>query len=83
MNVVSRRIALCASAAGLVGAAASLRGNRNTVVAATAPAQLLRAVVRLKGAKFEFREEEGRDLGDFVSTTGGFTQACSRTTVAG
>jgi hypothetical protein len=68
--------------AGLAGAAA-LKINQNSVVAATAPAQLLKAVVTLNGVRYEFREEQGKDLGDFVSTIGGFTQACIRTDVVG
>jgi len=81
MKVFNRRFALCAGAASFAGVA-GLK-FRSSAVAATPPAQLLKAVVTLNGTKYEFRQESGRDMGDFVSTIGNFTQACVRTEVTG
>jgi hypothetical protein len=46
--------------------------------AAAAP---LHVVLLIDGRTFTFREQDGRDLGDFVSEIGGFTQRCIRTDV--
>jgi len=81
MTLFSRRHALCAGVAGV--AAAMTIKVQSGAVAQTAPAQLLKAVVTLAGVQYEFREEKGQALGDFVSTIGDFTQACTRTEVAG
>lgn len=43
----------------------------------------MRAVVSIDGHTFEYREDQGRDLGDFVSTIGNFTQRCVRADAAG
>jgi hypothetical protein len=56
------------------------------LVATTARAQTasdLSAVISLNGQTFTFQETAGRDLGDFVSTIGDFTQRCVRTDVGG
>lgn len=43
----------------------------------------LTATVSLNGRSYVFREDQGTDLGDFVSDIGGFTQRCVRSEVAG
>ncbi|MHB1204530.1 MAG: hypothetical protein ACYCZX_03105, partial [Rhodospirillaceae bacterium] len=43
----------------------------------------LSARVTLGGTIYEYREDAGVDLGDFVSGIGGFTQRCVRCDVAG
>src|SRR3954470_19830421 len=43
----------------------------------------LKATVVLNGASYTFSEDQGQDLGDFVSSIGGFTQRCVRATVSG
>jgi hypothetical protein len=48
--------------------------------AATLP---LQAVVTLNGSTYTFSEDQGQDLGDFVSSIGGFTQRCVRATAPG
>lgn len=81
MVVFSRRTALWAGVAGV--AVATAVNLQSRALAATAPENLLRAVVTINGAVYDFREAQGRDVGDFVSTIGGFTQACIRTEVTG
>ena len=70
-----RRRLLTMSALG-IGAAAF--GKH--AFAAAAP---LKAVVRMAGKTYEFREENGTALGDFVSLYGGFTQGCTRVRISG
>ena len=43
----------------------------------------LTATVTLDGRSYVYREDQGTDLGDFVSDIGGFTQRCIRSEVAG
>ena len=50
---------------------------------AAADAAPLSVVVQINGQNFGYRQIDGTDLGDFVSTIGGFTQRCIRTNVAG
>lgn len=52
------------------------------MAAAQSATPTLRALVTLAGATYEFKEETGQDLGDFVSTIGNFTQRCIRSEVA-
>jgi hypothetical protein len=75
MTNVTRRGAIGIGAAGVIGLKAGL------ATAQTAPATL-RATVTISGTTYEFKEENGQDLGDFVSTTGNFTQRCIRCEVA-
>ena len=78
MTKIGRREALG------VGLAALLTPAIQPARAQTAPvANLLKAVVTLNGQTYEYREENGRDLGDFVSPIGGFTQRCVRVDVSG
>jgi hypothetical protein len=79
MTKNSRRQILRTGVAGI--AVLSVKGT--VAMAATPAAKLLRAEITLGGRKFEFREELGRDLGNFVSPIGGFTQGCIRTDVSG
>src|SRR4051812_24846010 len=77
---ISRRKALGAS----LGVAASV----GTVVGGAGRAQAivqppLKAVITLGGIVYTFNETDGRDLGNFVSDIGGFTQRCVRTDVSG
>jgi hypothetical protein len=51
--------------------------------AAVDPTKLLSAIVTINGTVYEYKEEQGQDLGDFVSTIGGFTQRCVRCDMAG
>ncbi|MGE4064057.1 MAG: hypothetical protein AB7E79_11885 [Rhodospirillaceae bacterium] len=74
MTNISRRGAIGIGAAGVMG----LTAGRAS--AQTAPT--LKAVVTLAGTTYEFKEENGQDLGDFVSTIGNFTQRCIRCEVA-
>jgi hypothetical protein len=76
MTMLRRREALAAGIGGLVAVGL-------TPARAADPATLLKAIVTLKGKTYEFREENGVDLGDFVSPVGGFTQRCVRADVAG
>jgi len=80
MKVFNRRSVLWAGVAGAAGAAA-LRIRSGAIAAA--PAVVLKAVVTIAGAKYEFRQDQGTDLGDFVSTIGALTQACVRIEVTG
>ena len=43
----------------------------------------LRAVITMNGQTYDYREEQGADLGDFVSGFANFTQRCVRATVSG
>jgi hypothetical protein len=81
MKAHTRRFALGAGVAAL--AATATLNRRSPIEAATPPAQLLKVVVKLNRATYEFREEQGDQLGDFVSTIGGFTQGCVRAKSAG
>ncbi len=42
----------------------------------------LKAVITYKGQSYTYDESTGRDMGDFVSDIGGFTQRCIRSEVA-
>jgi len=84
MNGISRRRALRTGAAGLAAAAATAGFNKSGIAAiSNTSAVPLRAIVTLGGATYEYRENLGKPLGDFVSTIGGFTQACIRSDVSG
>lgn len=63
-----------------LGAASLAALKIGAVQAAAGP---LRAVVTLNGATYEFREEQGRDMGDFSPGFAPFTQRCVRATSAG
>ena len=62
-------------------------GVGGAVAAGILPARgaepLLKAVVSLQGRNYEFRQENGVDLGDFASPIGGFTQRCIRVDLPG
>lgn len=75
MSKVTRRGAIGIGAAGVIGL------NAGISVAQTA-APTLKATVTHAGKIYEFKEENGQDLGDFVSTIGKFTQRCIRSEVA-
>lgn len=75
MSKVTRRGAIGIGAAGVIGL------NAGISVAQTA-APTLKATVTYAGKTYEFAEENGQDLGDFVSTIGKFTQRCIRSEVA-
>jgi hypothetical protein len=75
MTKISRRGAIGIGAAGVIG----LKAGIATAQSAT---PTLTAVVTLAGVTYEFKEENGQDLGDFVSTIGNFTQRCIRSEVA-
>lgn len=77
MMNVSRRSLLGTSAAGL--ALFSVGSTFGTTV----PQPPLKAVVTIGGQSYEYREDAGTNLGDFVSEIGGFTQGCVRCEVAG
>lgn len=77
----SRRIALGAGLLTL--AAAGQVVNPVRAFASAAPQPPLRAIVTIGGVTYEYREEQGSNLGDFTSVIGGFTQACIRTRAAG
>jgi hypothetical protein len=74
---LKRRAVFGLGAAGLVVAGTSSRAL------AASTGQNLKAEVTLGGKVFVFRQEDGVSLGDFVSSTGGFTQACIRVRAAG
>jgi hypothetical protein len=44
---------------------------------------VLRAVITIGANTYEVRQDQGQDLGNFVSDIGGFTQRCVRADVAG
>jgi hypothetical protein len=44
---------------------------------------ILRAVVTIGASSYEVREDQGQDLGNFISEIGGFTQRCTRADVPG
>ena len=79
MTKINRRGALGVGLAALLTPAA-MQSARAQSAPTTA---LLKAVVTIGTQTFEYREENGRDLGDFVSTIGGFTQRCVRVDVSG
>jgi len=81
MNGITRRYALGAGIAG-VAIAAGIKVQKSAI-AADLPALPLKVVVRLGGVNYEYREELGTKLQDFVSTIGGFTQTCVRSQVSG
>ena len=64
-----------------MGVAAATVSRFHSARAATYPP--LSATVTLNGQSFVFREDQGTDLGDFVSDIGGFTQRCIRSEVPG
>lgn len=70
MTTITRRGAIGIGAAGIV-TIGSLGARAQT-------SPQLRAVITISGQTHEFRQENGQDLGDFVSTIGGFTQRCIR-----
>lgn len=74
MELLHRRSAL------KLGLAAAVATNISPAYAAPSP---LTATVTLGGKTFQFRQESGQELGDFVSEIGGFTQRCIRCEVAG
>jgi hypothetical protein len=65
--------------AGLGAGLIALTGVKGAQ-AQTAPSTsgLLRVVATINGTATEYRQENGVDLGDFVSAIGGFTQRCIR-----
>lgn len=68
--------------AGLGAGVAALTGIKSPAQAADVSGTL-RAVVTINGVATEYRQEDGTDLGDFVSAIGGFTQRCIRVDAAG
>ncbi len=74
MTNISRRGAIGIGAAGIVGLQAGI-ATAQTVT------PTLKAVVTLAGQTYEFKEETGQNLGDFVATIGNFTQRCVRSEV--
>lgn len=79
MTGVGRREVL---GAGVCAGVVALSGvNASAQTADTSG--LLRAVVTIGGVATEYRQENGADLGDFVSAIGGFTQRCIRVDAAG
>ncbi len=74
MTNISRRGAIGIGAAGIVGLQAG-------IAVAQTVTSTLKAVVTVAGQTYEFKEETGQNLGDFVSTTGNFTQRCVRSEV--
>jgi hypothetical protein len=75
MTKFSRRGAIGVGAAGIVGLKTGIAS------AQTAPTTL-RAVVSYAGKTYEYAEATGKDLGDFVSTIGNFTQRCVRSEIS-
>lgn len=75
MSGINRRNALGVGAAGV--AALNTRPLR-----AQAAASALKAVVTIAGRSYEFREEAGQDLGDYVPPSRAFVQRCVRAEVA-
>ncbi len=71
--MLTRRKILGGASAGIAIASSS------SVFAQTST---LSAVVTLNGQTFSFTESSGRDLGDFISSIGGFTQRCVRSSAA-
>ena len=71
MTKVDRRSALGIGAAGIVAL------NMRTL-AAQESLPALKTVVTVAGRSYEFREENGHDLGDFASPIGNFVQRCIR-----
>jgi hypothetical protein len=69
-------------ALGVVGLAA-LAGTNAAMAQTVDTSTMLRAVVTIGTASYEYRQENGKDLGDFVSTIGNFTQGCIRVDVQG
>lgn len=78
---ISRRHILSTGAAGL--AAATTFNSLQIATASTYPDAPLMVVATIDGANYEHRENLGKDLGDFVSEIGGFTQGCVRSVVPG
>ena len=77
-SVTGKRI----SRRNVVGAGVGAIVGTSLVGSARAAGVPLRAVVTIDGRSFEHREESGRDLGNFVSTIGNFTQRCVRADAA-
>lgn len=75
MTGVNRRNALGVGAAGI---AALNFGS----FPARAAGGSLKAVVRIGGRSYEYREEAGQNLGDYAAMSGQFTQRCLRCEVA-
>lgn len=75
MTNISRRGAIGVGAAGVIGLTAGL-------ATAQTAAATLRVTLTISGQTYEFKEENGQDLGDFTSTIGNFTQRCIRCEVA-
>src|SRR4051812_10506063 len=65
---------------GASAASLALMSSRTVMALSASP---LSAVVTLNGQTFTYNESSGRDLGNFVSDIGGFTQRCIRCDVAG
>jgi hypothetical protein len=81
MKLITRRRAL-----GIYVATASeifALGRPHAAKAVSVAREPLSALVELNGVKYLYKEDQGKDLGDFVSDIGGFTQACIRSDVAG
>jgi hypothetical protein len=76
---ISRRGVLGAGVAGVAVAIEFVR--HNPVIAASAAP--LKAVVTINSVRYEYREELGTKLGDFVANFGRFTQSCVRTIAVG
>ena len=68
-------VGLAAGAGLLVGTRAS---QAQAIDTSGDTASLLKAVVTINGTAYEYRQENGIDLGDFVSNIGNFTQRCIR-----
>src|SRR5215831_7982464 len=79
MLSISRRRALGVGAAGLAGI--SPLTSAGSASASTLPP--LSAVVTLNGVNYTYSESQGKNLGDFVSSIGSFTQGCVRCDVSG
>lgn len=76
MAGINRRTALGVGAAGVAAL------NVGSAYAQAAP-EPLSAVITISGKTYEFREQAGQDLGDYIGTVGKFTQRCVRCEVAG
>jgi len=81
MKRLTRRAALSTGAASL-GAAIATGGRKGSAHAASPPDPLI-ADVTIDGKTYEYREDTGKNLGDFVSNIGGFTQGCVLSLVPG
>lgn len=77
---ISRRKALGASLGVAAGLGTVTAGAGRAQAATQTP---LTAVITLGGTTYTYNETDGRDLGNFVSDIGGFTQRCVRTDVSG